>query len=174
MFATSSAMPCRAILLRSYHASAGANSLPCRTSAETMEYASPVDEAVSLRMKRVKQRDTAPELFVRRLLFSKGYRYRLHNQKLPGRPDIVFPRRRKVIFVHGCFWHNHQGCRRSTLPKTRTAYWRDKIQKNRDRDAHVITTLQQLGWCVYIVWECEVKSPIDLERRLTSFLENET
>ena len=139
-----------------------------------MGYDSPVDEAVSFRMKRVKQRDTAPELAVRKLLFSKGYRYRLHGKELPGRPDIVFPGRRKAIFVHGCFWHDHQGCGRATLPKTRTAYWRDRIQKNKDRDTRVIMALRRQGWRVDIVWECEVKRPIDLERRLTSFLEDET
>lgn len=141
---------------------------------EMTECDSPVDEAVSFRMKRVKRRHTAPEIVVRRLLFSKGYRYRLHRKNLPGEPDVVFPGRRKVIFVHGCFWHGHQGCERATLPKTRTTYWRDKIQRNRDRDAWATMALKRLGWYVYIVWECEIKSPISLERRLKCFLEGET
>ena len=141
---------------------------------EMTGYHSSVDEAVSSRMKRVKQRDTAPELAVRRLLFSKGYRYRIHGKGLPGRPDVVFPGRRKAIFVHGCFWHDHRGCRRATLPKTRTVYWRDKIQKNKDRDARAIMALQKLGWRVDVVWECEVGNPVELERRLTSFLEDDT
>ena len=173
-FVISLATPYRATLPRSCHVSAGLNSPPCRTSTGMTGYDSPVDEAVSFRMKRVRQRHTAPELVVRRLLFSRGYRYRLHGKELPGQPDIVFPGRRKVIFVHGCFWHGHQGCERATLPKTRTVYWRDKIQKNRDRDARAIIALRRLGWHVYIVWECELKSPIKLERCLSSFLEGET
>ncbi|MDE0412570.1 MAG: very short patch repair endonuclease [Gammaproteobacteria bacterium] len=123
-------------------------------------------------MQQVKQSNTAPELAVRKFLFSRGYRYRLHRKSLPGNPDIVFPSRRKVIFVHGCFWHGHQDCSRSTLPRTRLAYWRGKIEKNRERDAFSITALQQLGWGVYVIWECKVKGLIELETDLISFLED--
>lgn len=131
----------------------------------------PVNDVVSFRMKRVRQRDTGPELAVRKLLFSKGYRYRLHRTDLLGSPDIVFPSRRKAIFIHGCFWHGHQGCSRGKLPKTRTSYWQEKILKNRQRDVRAIDSLQQLGWSIYVVWECELKNSIELEKHLTSFLE---
>ncbi len=136
-----------------------------------MGYGPPVDDTVSFRMQQVKQRNTAPELAVRKFLFSRGYRYRLHGKDLPGNPDIVFPGRHKAIFVHGCFWHGHQDCSRSTLPKTRKVYWREKIEKNKKRDAFSVTALQQLGWGVYIIWECEVKKLIELETHLISFLE---
>ena len=137
-----------------------------------MRFNPPVDNVVSIRMKRVRQRDTVPELVVRKLLFSKGYRYRLCRKDLPGSPDIVFPSRRKVIFVHGCFWHGHQGCSRATLPNTRATYWQNKILKNKNRDACAISSLRQLGWCIHVVWECETKNPIELEMQLRFFLES--
>ena len=130
-----------------------------------------VDESVSFRMKRVKQRDTAPELVVRKLVFEKGYRYRIHRDDLPGSPDLVFPSRRKVVFVHGCFWHGHANCVRASLPKTHTKYWEDRISKNRERDERSISTLEQLGWSVYVVWECETKDVNSLEKRLLDFLQ---
>ena len=130
-----------------------------------------VDERVSLRMKRVKQRDTTPELVVRKLLFAKGYRYRIHRDDLPGSPDVVFPSRRKVVFVHGCFWHGHENCARASLPKSRTRYWADRIAKNRERDMRSISALEQLGWSVYVVWECETKNLSSLEQRLSCFLQ---
>lgn len=130
-----------------------------------------VDESVSFRMKHVKQRGTAPELVVRKLLFAKGYRYRIHRGDLPGSPDVVFPSRRKVIFVHGCYWHGHENCVRASLPKTRTKYWKDRISKNRERDERSISALEQLGWSVYVVWECETKNVNSLEQRLLHFLQ---
>ncbi len=130
-----------------------------------------VDESVSFRMKRVKQRDTAPELIVRKLLFSKGYRYRIHRDDLPGSPDVVFPGRRKVIFVHGCFWHGHENCKRASLPKTRTEYWASRVAKNHERDVRSISILEELGWSTYVVWECETSNVDSLERRLSRFLE---
>lgn len=107
-------------------------------------------------MKAVGRQNTAPEMRVRRLLHRLGYRYRTHDNRLPGTPDIVFKSRKKVIFVHGCFWHGHD-CRRSLQPKSRTDYWRDKIARNRDRDAKNEKALRTLGWDVFSVWECSTK-----------------
>ena len=128
-------------------------------------------DSVSLRMKRVKQRDTAPELIVRKILFAAGYRYRVHRRDLPGSPDIVFPGRRKVIFVNGCFWHGHQNCSRASLPKTRFQYWKDRILKNRERDARSIAALEKLGWAVDTIWECQTRDMASLEERLARFLD---
>ena len=132
---------------------------------------SSVLDSVSLRMKRVKQRDTAPELIVRKILFAAGYRYRVHRRDLPGSPDIVFPGRRKVIFVNGCFWHGHQNCSRASLPKTRFQYWKDRILKNRERDARSIAALEKLGWAVDTIWECQTRDMASLEERLARFLD---
>lgn len=129
-------------------------------------------DSVSLRMKRVKQRDTAPELIVRKVLFSSGYRYRIHRRDLPGSPDIVFPGRRKAIFVNGCFWHGHENCSRASLPKTRLEYWKDRIFKNRERDARSIAALEKLGWVVDTIWECQTRDMTSLEERLTRFLDS--
>lgn len=131
----------------------------------------PVDEAVSKRMKQVGREDTAPELIVRKLLFSLGYRYRLHRRDLPGTPDIVLPGQRKLIFVHGCFWHGHSGCPRASLPRTRNRYWHQKIEKNKERDLRSIALLQQLGWSAYVIWECETRNLPELSRKLRSFLD---
>src|SRR5438132_260396 len=109
-------------------------------------------------MSRVRQRDTRPELIVRRLLHARGWRYRLHERKLPGSPDLVFPRLRKALFVHGCFWHGHD-CKLGKLPKTRSAFWREKMKANRERDARAIDQLVQLGWDAIVVWQCEIKNP---------------
>jgi DNA mismatch endonuclease (patch repair protein) len=106
-------------------------------------------------MARVKQRDSKPELVVRRLLHSLGYRFRLHRKDLPGTPDIVLPSRKIVILVHGCFWHRHEGCRFATTPKTRIAFWQDKFERNKKRDAEVINKLRSLGWRIITVWQCE-------------------
>lgn len=133
---------------------------------------SSVLDSVSLRMKRVKQRDTAPELIVRKILFSAGYRYRIHRRDLPGSPDIVFPGRRKAIFVNGCFWHGHENCPRASLPKTRFQYWKNRILKNRERDARSITALEKLGWAVDTIWECQTKDMASLEERLARFLDS--
>ena len=131
---------------------------------------SDVDAAVSFRMRQVRQRNTAPELTVRKLLSIKGYRYRTHRRDLPGSPDIVFPGRRKAIFVHGCFWHGHKNCRRASLPRTRFAYWQNRIVKNRERDLRSIAILKQANWSVLVVWECETKDPRTLETQLSHFL----
>jgi DNA mismatch endonuclease (patch repair protein) len=121
-------------------------------------------------MARVRQRGTRPETIVRKVLTSLGYRYRLNRRDLPGSPDIVFPGRRKILFVHGCFWHSHPGCRFATVPKTRTAYWSEKLAANRTRDARVERTLREDGWDVAFVWECETKFPVELAGRLDQFL----
>ena len=126
----------------------------------------------SATMARIGSRDTTPEMIVRRWLFSKGYRYRLHARDLPGRPDIVFRKRRKAIFVHGCFWHRHDGCPRTTTPKTRRSYWLDKFDRNKARDARNETALSAMGWNILIVWECETKEIESLSARLTAFMES--
>jgi len=120
-------------------------------------------------MARIRAKNTKPELVVRRLVHRMGYRYRLHSSKLPGRPDLAFPGRKKAVFVHGCFWHAHQGCRRAFLPKTRPEYWETKLRANRERDVRVCHELERLGWSWLIVWECEVGSP-SLPERLIHFL----
>lgn len=111
----------------------------------------------SLLMSRIRGKNTSPEMTVRRLLWRAGFRYRLHAKGLPGKPDIVFARRRAAIFVHGCFWHRHDGCTLFRLPKTRTSFWDDKLQRNRERDARTVTALVAAGWRVAVVWECGVR-----------------
>ena len=122
-------------------------------------------------MAAVKGRNTSPELIVRRLLHARGYRYRLHRRDLPGSPDIVFPARRKVILVHGCFWHGHHCKRGDRQPRTNAEYWRAKIARNRDRDRRNLTSLGEGGWTPLTVWECELKDRRALIRRLEAFLE---
>lgn len=111
----------------------------------------------SERMARVKAKNTKPELAVRSLVHRMGFRYRLHGKGLPGRPDLVFARRRKAIFVHGCFWHRHRGCRLARLPKTRLDFWLPKLDANAARDRKVERQLAELGWKIMVIWECEVK-----------------
>ncbi|MFP4519095.1 MAG: very short patch repair endonuclease [Oceanicaulis sp.] len=121
-------------------------------------------------MARVKARDTRPELKVRKLAHALGYRFRLHRKDLPGTPDLAFPGRRKVIFVHGCFWHGHDCARGSRKPKTRAAYWAAKIARNRERDARTCAALAELGWESLTLWECELKDIDALAARLKRFL----
>ncbi len=117
-----------------------------------------VDTATRSRMMAgIKGKNTMPELQVRRFLHAKGFRYRLHDRSLPGRPDLVFPRRHAVILVHGCFWHGHD-CRFFKWPATRPEFWREKISDNRERDKRDICRLKNLGWRVLIIWECAVKT----------------
>ena len=123
-------------------------------------------------MSRVRQRDTGPELAVRRLLTRLGYRYRLQYRRVPGRPDIAFPGRRKVIWVHGCFWHRHPGCPKATLPKSRREYWIPKLEANRRRDFSVQAEAERLGWATLVVWECELSDHPSVAERLVSFLED--
>jgi len=121
-------------------------------------------------MGRVKGRDTQPEMAVRRIAFGLGYRYRLHVCKLPGKPDLVFARLRKVIFVHGCFWHGHRQCRYGNLPKSRTEFWNDKIRSNRMRDRRVLRQLGTIGWESLVIWQCELKQPDKLMRKIDDFI----
>ena len=121
-------------------------------------------------MSRVQSRDTGPERELRRLLTEMGFRYRLQYERVPGRPDVAFPGRRKVIWVHGCFWHRHPGCPRATLPKTRQDFWFPKLEGNRKRDLAVQVEARRLGWDTMVVWECEMKELDELTRRLNRFL----
>lgn len=113
----------------------------------------------SERMSRIRGRDTAPELALRRALHGLGLRYRLHSAKLPGRPDIVFPSRRAAVFVHGCFWHRHGNCRIATSPKSNTPFWEAKFERNVERDLQNGERLRELGWTVIVAWECELSVP---------------
>lgn len=121
-------------------------------------------------MARVKSRDTAPELLVRRMLTDLGYRYRLHRSDLPGKPDIAFIGRRKAIFVHGCFWHGHDCKRGARVPKTNREYWTAKIARNRARDADSAARLMAMGWVVLALYECEMRDGDTLRERLSAFL----
>ncbi len=127
----------------------------------------------SANMARIRSKDTQPEMAVRRLLHALGYRFRLHRRDLPGTPDICFPGRKKAIFVHGCFWHRHEGCRRTTTPKTRTTFWEDKFRRNVVRDRKNMTGLIEVGWDVMVVWECETADLEELTPRLRRFLDGE-
>ncbi|TIR14705.1 MAG: DNA mismatch endonuclease Vsr [Mesorhizobium sp.] len=122
-------------------------------------------------MANIRSRHTRPELVVRRLLHGMGYRYRLHHKKLPGRPDIVFVKRRKVIFVHGCFWHNHEGCSFAHVPKTRPDYWQAKFEYNRSRDKLNRAQLESEGWKVLVIWECDINERALLATRVRAFLD---
>ncbi|NDV14276.1 very short patch repair endonuclease [Crenobacter caeni] len=121
-------------------------------------------------MRKVCQKDTSAELAVRKLLFALGYRYRLHDRRLPGTPDVVFPGRKKIIFVHGCFWHGHENCPKARLPKSNIEYWSTKVAKNILRDTQVQEELRQQGWGVLIVWQCQIKAQEELQGRLIAFL----
>jgi len=124
-------------------------------------------------MAGIHSRHTKPELVVRRLVFSMGYRYRLHRKDLPGKPDLVFPSRKKVIFVHGCFWHLH-GCTTYRLPHSRRDYWLPKLEANKSRDAVHEEQLETMGWTVLTVWQCELRNPALLAERIKLFLEEDT
>lgn len=129
-------------------------------------------EQRSYNMSRIKGKNTKPELLVRKWLWSRGYRYRLHRKDLPGKPDIVFPRQRKAVFVHGCFWHKHD-CRYFKWPRTNREFWKKKINENVRRDQKNYQDLIADGWNYFIVWECELKEDIaGLWDRLAEFLEN--
>ncbi|CAJ0693770.1 hypothetical protein R82526_04045 [Ralstonia mannitolilytica] len=121
-------------------------------------------------MSRIKSKDTTPELAVRRLLHRLGYRYRLHTAHLPGKPDLVFPARKKVVFVHGCFWHGHAGCRYAKTPGSRSEFWREKMDRNRSRDQRNQKELEDLGWSVFVVWQCQLRQPANVLEELKSFL----
>jgi len=125
----------------------------------------------SVRMGRIRSKDTEPELAVRRLVHGMGYRYRLHGSGLPGRPDMVFRARQKVVFVHGCFWHLHRGCPNCRPPKSKVEYWKPKLEGNAARDKRVRDQLRQLGWKCLVVWECELDDADALRRKVAAFLD---
>jgi len=121
-------------------------------------------------MGKVNSKNTGPELIVRKILHRLKYRFRLHKKNLPGNPDIVLPKHKKIIFVHGCFWHGHENCSKGRLPKTNQQYWQDKIISNRKRDLKAIEELNKLGWKVLVVWSCQIKNQEQLENHITQFL----
>lgn len=111
----------------------------------------------SYNMSQIKGKDTKPEILVRKFLFSKGFRYKLHDKTLPGKPDIVLPKHKTIIFIHGCFWHGHKDCKYFVVPKTRTKWWLDKITTNKANDLKSIKLLRKEGWKVITIWECQLK-----------------
>ena len=127
-------------------------------------------ERRSANMRRIRSKDTSPELLVRQLVYGMGYRYRLHVASLPGKPDLVFTRRKKIIEVRGCFWHQHTGCIDSHIPKSRVGYWEPKLTRNKGRDAANMRQLRSQGWIVLILWECELADLRAIAKRIRSFL----
>lgn len=129
-------------------------------------------ERRSENMRRIKSKDTKPELLVRRMVHGLGHRYRLHRKDLPGKPDLVFGPKRKVIFVHGCFWHGHEreGCLDARRPKSNSGYWNPKLTRNQERDTERISALKADGWDVLVIWECEATDEKKLRTRLRQFL----
>jgi DNA mismatch endonuclease, patch repair protein len=123
-------------------------------------------------MARVKGRDTVPEVAVRKIVHRMGYRFRLHRPDLPGRPDIVMPKHRKVIFVHGCFWHGHQGCRRAARPTSNISFWERKLDGNIRRDKEALDMLAALGWESLVIWQCQTKDIETLKTILLRFLQD--
>ncbi|MBA4373899.1 MAG: very short patch repair endonuclease [Thermodesulfovibrio sp.] len=119
----------------------------------------------SYNMSRIRSKDTKPELLVRKFLFSKGFRYKLHDKTLPGKPDLVFPKYKTVFFIHGCFWHGHEGCKYFVMPKTRTKWWDEKINRNKKLDVEHFKQLKEMGWKIVSVFECRLK-PKRRERTL--------
>ncbi|ACL06392.1 DNA mismatch endonuclease Vsr [Desulfatibacillum aliphaticivorans] len=123
-------------------------------------------------MKQVRSKNTKPEWIVRRTVFRLGFRYRLHRKDLPGKPDLVFPGRKKIIFVHGCFWHQHQGCPASNRPASNTEYWNRKLDRNMERDQKNIEALENDGWRVLVIWECQIKDGEQLKTIIRDFFED--
>ena len=121
-------------------------------------------------MAAIRTRNTLPELAVRRIAHRMGLRFRLHRKDLPGRPDLVLPKHRLAVFVHGCFWHRHEGCRFSSTPKSRTDFWTEKFAANMDRDARQESALRKLGWQVLVIWQCETKDEEVVEHRLAGLI----
>ncbi len=124
-------------------------------------------------MSRVRGKNTSPEIIVRKVVHSLGYRFRLHKNNLPGKPDLILPRHQKIILVHGCFWHGHANCHRSVLPTTNITFWSKKILGNKRRDTRVIGSLRRRGWKVLVVWQCQTKKADYLTKRLKHFLQDE-
>ena len=124
-------------------------------------------------MAGIRGKDTSPELAVRRIAHGMGLRFRLHNKNLPGRPDVVFPRHRLAVFVHGCFWHQHQACRFAQIPKSRVSFWKNKFAANVARDKRNIAALHGLGWRVLVIWECEVGNRRVVQDKLAAFVSDD-
>ena len=124
-------------------------------------------------MAKIRVRDTAPELAVHSIAHRMGLRFRLHRKDLPGRPDLVFPRHRLVVFVHGCFWHRYKGCQHASTPKSRTAFWTEKFAANVARDARQEAALRALGWRILVIWECETRQKATVECRLAALTRSE-
>lgn len=127
-------------------------------------------EKRSWNMSRIRSEDTKPEIAVRQVLHGMGYRFRLHNQNLPGKPDIILPKHKTVIFVHGCFWHRHLGCKYAYNPKSRVEFWRKKFEANVKRDKAVTKELSQLGWKQIVLWECRIKNKDQITKKLKSLI----
>jgi DNA mismatch endonuclease (patch repair protein) len=129
-------------------------------------------ETRSANMRAIRSKDMKPEMDVRRLAHAMGYRFRLHRKDLPGKPDMVFPGRRAVVFVHGCFWHQHPdpGCKHAHQPKSNADYWKPKLTRNQSRDAQHEAALREQGWRVLVIWECQIKDEAALKQRLKAFL----
>lgn len=125
----------------------------------------------SKRMRLIRNKNTKPELAVRRLAWSMGYRYRLHSNKQPGNPDLIFSARKKAIFVHGCFWHQHKNCRQYVMPKSRLEFWVPKLESNVIRDRKSLRKLRSAGWKALVVWECQLKNKVKVSARIQAFLE---
>lgn len=121
-------------------------------------------------MSRVRGKDTTPEMRVRRAAHALGFRYRLHRKDLPGKPDLCFPRKKIAIFVHGCFWHRHEGCRKASVPKSKLDFWLQKFATNIERDERVSDALATMGWTVHVIWECQTKVDVQLRERLLEIL----
>lgn len=126
-------------------------------------------EIRSFNMSQIKSKDTWPEMLVRKFLFANGIRYRLHDKRLSGKPDMVFPKFKKVVFIHGCFWHGHENCKYFVVPKTRTEWWLRKINSNKKKDAESVCTLKRQGWKVITIWECELK-PSNKDKKLKTII----
>jgi len=144
--------------------------LQSRTSIESNEMDRLTKSRRSENMRRIQSKDTLPELAVRRIAHAMGFRFRLHRKDLPGKPDLVFPGLRKVIFVHGCFWHQHSRCPEGRLPKMRLNYWAPKLARNRERDRENLGALEKLGWDSLTIWECEIKDAQTIRNRIAKFL----
>jgi len=127
-------------------------------------------ERRSENMRRVRSKNSLPEMAVRKLVHGLGYRYRLHAKDLPGKPDLVFPSRRCILFVHGCFWHGHENCRKAQKPATNQQFWVAKLEKNYERDRLNLRALRRLGWRVMVVWECQTENLNKLTPKLCRFL----
>lgn len=129
-------------------------------------------DARSARMARIKNKNTKPEMKVRGLVHSLGFRYRLHGKNIPGRPDMVFSGRRKVIFIHGCFWHRHadSDCALARMPKSRLDFWKPKLERNAERDGETMELLRRAGWDSLVIWECELRDMVAVEQKVVGFL----